>query len=39
MKSGPLLQLERVSVRYGAIEALREVSIEVGAGEIVTIIG
>lgn len=35
----PLLKLESVSVRYGAIEAVRNASIEVRAGEIVTIIG
>jgi branched-chain amino acid transport system ATP-binding protein len=35
----PLLGLNGVSVHYGAICALREVSIEVRAGEIVTLIG
>lgn len=39
MKSNPILKLDRVLVRYGAIEAVREVSIDVGVGEIVTIIG
>ncbi|MCW5652834.1 ABC transporter ATP-binding protein [Hydrogenophaga sp.] len=34
-----MLQLEGVRVNYGAIEAVREVSLEVGAGEVVTIIG
>ncbi len=34
-----MLKLEGVRVSYGAIEAVREVSLEVGAGEVVTIIG
>jgi branched-chain amino acid transport system ATP-binding protein len=34
-----LLELERVSVCYGAIQALRDVSLSVGAGEVVTMIG
>lgn len=37
--SQAILELENVSVSYGAIEAARNVSIEVNAGEIVTIIG
>ncbi|HVQ35367.1 MAG TPA: ABC transporter ATP-binding protein [Candidatus Bathyarchaeia archaeon] len=34
-----MLSLESISVHYGAICALRDVSIEVNAGEIVTLIG
>ncbi len=34
-----MLKLENIITRYGAIEALRGVSIEVKAGEIVTLIG
>ncbi|HUY68609.1 MAG TPA: ABC transporter ATP-binding protein [Alphaproteobacteria bacterium] len=34
-----MLKLEAVSARYGAIEALRGVDLEVGNGEIVTLIG
>ena len=34
-----LLQIEALEVRYGAIQALRGVSLEVRAGEIVTLIG
>ncbi len=34
-----MLEIEGVVARYGAIEALKGVSIRVGAGEIVTIIG
>ncbi len=37
--SPPLLALDRVSVSYGRIKAVREVSLEVGEGEIVTLIG
>lgn len=37
--STPLLSLESVSVSYGRISAVREVSLEVAAGEIVTLIG
>ena len=35
----PLLALDGISVHYGAIRALHDVSIDVGAGEIVTLIG
>jgi branched-chain amino acid transport system ATP-binding protein len=35
----PLLQVEDLQMRYGAIEALKGVSLEVRAGEVVTIIG
>ena len=35
----PLLQVEGLEVRYGAIEALKGISLEVRAGEVVTIIG
>jgi branched-chain amino acid transport system ATP-binding protein len=34
-----MLHIKDLAVRYGAIEALRSVSLEVNAGEIVTIIG
>lgn len=34
-----LLQFERVTAGYGPLEVLREVSLEVGEGEIVTMIG
>ena len=36
---GPLLQVEGVSVRFGALQALQRVSLEIGRGEIVAIIG
>jgi ABC-type branched-subunit amino acid transport system ATPase component len=35
----PLLRLEGVSVRYGAVRALQDVSLEVRRGEIVTLLG
>jgi branched-chain amino acid transport system ATP-binding protein len=35
----PLLEIEDLHVRYGAIRALQGVSLTVGAGEIVTLIG
>jgi branched-chain amino acid transport system ATP-binding protein len=34
-----MLKLEAVNVSYGAIQAVREVSLEVASGEVVTIIG
>ncbi len=34
-----MLKLEGLSVRYGAIQALSQVSLEVGQGEIVTLLG
>ncbi len=37
--SGAMLSIESVSTSYGAIQALREVSIEVVRGEIVTLVG
>lgn len=36
---GPLLSLDKVSVRYGALNALSSASLEVNEGEIVTLIG
>ncbi len=36
---GPLLSLENVNVFYGAIHALRDVSLTVRAGEVVTLLG
>ena len=35
----PLLRIEGLEVRYGAIEALKGISLEVRTGEVVTIIG
>ncbi len=35
----PLLQIDNINTHYGAIHALRGVSVEVGRGEIVTLIG
>jgi branched-chain amino acid transport system ATP-binding protein len=35
----PLLRLDRVAVRYGAVRALQDVSLEVRRGEIVTLLG
>ena len=35
----PLLEVDRVSAAYGAVQALAEVSLHVGEGEIVTLIG
>jgi len=37
--SGPLLEVERVTVRFGALVALSEVSLQIHQGEIVAIIG
>jgi branched-chain amino acid transport system ATP-binding protein len=34
-----MLTLENVSVNYGAIEALTDISMHVGQGEVVTLIG
>ncbi len=34
-----MLKLESVQISYGAIQAVRDVSLEIRAGEIVTIIG
>jgi branched-chain amino acid transport system ATP-binding protein len=38
-EAGALLRLERVAVRYGAVRALQDVSLEVRRGEIVTLLG
>jgi len=35
----PLLELDQVSVNYGAVKAVREVSLHVDQGEVVTLIG
>ena len=37
--TAPMLSVEAVSAAYGAVQALREVSIEVARGEIVTLVG
>ena len=34
----PLLEIERLSVNYGAIQAVRDLSLEVNEGEVVTLI-
>jgi branched-chain amino acid transport system ATP-binding protein len=39
MAPRPLLSIERLSVFYGQFQAIRDLSMEVGAGEIVSIIG
>jgi branched-chain amino acid transport system ATP-binding protein len=39
MVDTPLLNIENLAVRYGAVEALKGVSIHVNAGEVVAIIG
>ena len=36
---GPLLEVENISVRFGALLALNRVSLEIHRGEIVAIIG
>ena len=38
-QSGHLLEIEGVTVRYGTIEAVRDISLHVDDGEIVTLIG
>ena len=37
--SAPMLAVDAVSTAYGAVQALRDVSIEVATGEIVTLVG
>jgi branched-chain amino acid transport system ATP-binding protein len=37
--SSPLLQLEGLSVRYGSVQALRGIDLEVHQGELVTLLG
>src|SRR5207245_9642174 len=37
--SAPLLALEDLSIHYGRVQALEQVSLEVRAGEVVTLIG
>ena len=39
MPSDPLLRVEGLSARYGPIEALHEVSLEVNSGELVAMVG
>ena len=39
MSDAPMLEVDKLEVRYGAIEALKGISLEVRAGEVVTIIG
>ncbi len=39
MSDTPLLQVDNLEVRYGAIEAIKGISLHVHAGEIVTMIG
>ncbi len=39
MKPGPILQVEDLHIRYGALEALRGVSLRLEEGEIVTVLG
>ena len=39
MREAPLLSIDRLEVRYGAIEALKGISLEVREGEVVTLIG
>ena len=39
VSGGPLLAVEDLSIRYGRVQALEHVSLEVHAGEIVTLIG
>jgi branched-chain amino acid transport system ATP-binding protein len=39
VSAAPLLELRGVTAGYGAIEALSDVSLEVGEGEVVTLIG
>ncbi len=39
MKAGPLLELVDVRVGYGAVEVLKGISLRVGSGEIVAILG
>jgi branched-chain amino acid transport system ATP-binding protein len=38
-RGAPLLELERLHVNYGGIQALQDVSMQVYAGEVVTLIG
>lgn len=39
MRADPLLEVDRLSVSYGKVNAVREVSMRVQAGKIVTVIG
>ena len=37
--AAPLLRIDDLSIRYGHVQALEHVSLEVRAGEVVTLIG
>ena len=37
--SSPMLKIDGLNVNYGAIHAVRDVSLEINRGEIVTLIG
>ena len=39
MTTGPLLEIADLSIRYGRVQALEHLSLEVHAGEVVTLIG
>jgi branched-chain amino acid transport system ATP-binding protein len=39
MRNGSLLELKEIRVRYGGIEAVKGISLDVGEGELVTLIG
>ncbi len=39
MTAGPLLEVDRLTVRYGSVLALEDVSLQIGAGEVVALLG